>query len=184
MAPVPTVTVRLAGTRRQVEVARALFLEYRAWLVEHREVTAFADSVLARGLLRMDQEIADLPGKYSPPRGALFVAFADQEPIGCAALRPWDEYTAELKRLFVRTSARTRGVGRRLTARALEKAHQLGVRRVILDTLPGMTGAISLYRTMGFQAIPAYWPNPVASALYFEYRFDDAIYVGGNPPLR
>ncbi len=150
MAPVPTVTVRLAGTRRQVEVARALFLEYRAWLVEHREVTAFADSVLARGLLRMDQEIADLPGKYSPPRGALFVAFADQEPIGCAALRPWDEYTAELKRLFVRTSARTRGVGRRLTARALEKAHQLGVRRVILDTLPGMTGAISLYRTMGF----------------------------------
>jgi len=181
---VSNVTVRVARTRRDLEVVRALFFEYRAWLVDHREVTAFADPLLARGLRRMDQEIADLPGEYSPPRGALFVASGKNRPIGCAALRPWDEDTVELKRLFVRTGSRSSGVGRRLAAKALEFAQQRGVQRVILDTLPGMTAAISLYRTMGFRAVPAYWANPVESALYFEYRFDEAIPDGSTPASR
>jgi putative acetyltransferase len=173
-APAPTlpVVIREARTARQIESVRALLQEYRTWLVEHREVTAFADPLLMRGLERFDREMASLPGEYAPPRGALFVAYQGTTALGCAALRPLADRSIELKRVFVRTDSRQGGVGRRLTERALEKARRLGAPRVVLDTLPGMTAAISLYRSMGFREIPAYWPNPVPTALYFEYRWE------------
>jgi GNAT superfamily N-acetyltransferase len=162
--------IRAATTASQTEVVRGLFREYRAWLAEHREVTAFSDSLLARGLERLDQEIEDLPGPYAGPRGALYLAYDRKDAVGCAALRPLDSLTMELKRLFVRPGYRGRGVGRKLTERTVRRAQQLGAERIVLDTLPGMTGAISLYTELGFRPISAYWPNPVPSALYFEYR--------------
>jgi putative acetyltransferase len=173
-APAPTlpVVIREARTARQIESVRALLQEYRTWLVEHREVTAFPDPLLMRGLERFDREMASLPGEYAPPRGALFVAYQGTTALGCAALRPLADRSIELKRVFVRTDSRQGGVGHRLTERALEKARRLGAPRVVLDTLPGMTAAISLYRSMGFREIPAYWPNPVPTALYFEYRWE------------
>ncbi len=164
------ISTRLATTPTEIEHARALFLEYRAWLIAHREVTAFPDEVLARGLQIMDQEIVRLPGEYVPPRGALYLAWAGGDPIGCAALRPLGPTTAEFKRLFVRPSSRSSGVGRDLTARALRRARAVGYRRVVLDTLPTMVRAIALYRSMGFTATAAYWKHPVPGALFFEIR--------------
>jgi GNAT superfamily N-acetyltransferase len=163
-------SIRLATTPTEVERARTLFLEYREWLVAHREVTAFPDDVLARGLKIMDREIEGLPGEYVPPRGALYLAWAGGDPIGCAALRPLGPTTAEFKRLFVRPSSRSSGVGRDLTARALLRARKVGYRRVVLDTLPTMGRAIALYRSMGFLPIAAYWKHPVPGALFFEIR--------------
>jgi putative acetyltransferase len=155
---------------REIEAARELFREYRAWLVEHREVTAFADSVLATGLGYFDKEMADLPGAYRPPGGALFVAYDGPTPVGCAALRELTSGVGELKRVFVRPSHRGGGVGRRLTARILQQARKEGHQRVVLDTLPRMVHAISLYKDMGFLPIQPYWSHPVAEALFFELR--------------
>src|SRR5271155_5804030 len=112
-------SIRTVRSASQLENTRALFLEYRDWLIQHREVTAFADSILARGVELLAQEIARLPGEYGPPRGELFLAYVGSTPIGCAALRSLDRATMEFKRLFVRPSARHGGVGRRLTERAL-----------------------------------------------------------------
>jgi GNAT superfamily N-acetyltransferase len=163
-------SIREVRTAVQVEEARKLFLEYRAWLAVHREVTAFADSFLKTGLSFLDEEIRALPGAYAPPRGALLVAYEGATPIGCAALRPHGPGTAEFKRLFVRPSRRNTGVGRRLTLRTLARARRLGYDRVVLDTLPRMDRAIALYRTLGFRTIPRYWDHPVADALFFELR--------------
>jgi len=153
-------------------VARALFREYREWLVEHREVTAFGDAILRRGLQYFDREIADLPGDYAPPGGALFVAFEGPTAFGCAALRRQGRGVAEFKRLYVRATHRGTGMGRRLTRRALERARRLGYRRVVLDTLPTMVAAIATYRKMGFRPTGKYWPHPVKDALFFEYRLN------------
>ena len=37
-----------------------------------------------------DTELANLPGDYSPPRGALLLAWVDQKLAGCCAMRPID----------------------------------------------------------------------------------------------
>ena len=44
--------------------------------------------------------LAELPGPYGPPRGALLVARADGASAGCVLLRPLDDETAEIKRLY------------------------------------------------------------------------------------
>jgi ribosomal protein S18 acetylase RimI-like enzyme len=163
------ITVRLARTGRDVEAARELFLEYRNWLAEHREVTVFEDSILKTGLDLFDEEIRSLPGAYGPPRGALYLAVEGVTPIGCGALRPVEPRTAEIKRLFVQPGYRGSHLGRRITRVLLNRARKLGYHRVVLDTLPKMEAAIAIYRKMGFAPIPPYWAHPVPDALFFEY---------------
>ena len=62
---------------------RALFSEYGSWLRNHREITAFPDSILRRGLQSLQREIASLPGAYGPPAGRLFLARVGDSVAGC-----------------------------------------------------------------------------------------------------
>lgn len=167
----PPSSVREARLPRDRGAVRELFIEYRAWLVEHREVTAFDDATFETGLRYFDQEVESLPGEYGPPGGALFLAFRERRPIGLGALRYLRSNTGEAKRIYVRPEARGLGLGRRITRAILNRARALGYERVVLDTLPKMTAAIRVYRGMGFVPIPAYWAHPYPSALFFEYRF-------------
>ncbi len=145
--------------------------EYRDWLATHREITAFPDPVLKRGLRELDAEIEGLPGSYRPPGGALVIARIGRTPVGCGALRRRSRSVGEIKRVYVRPRYRGRGLGLRLTRSLLERARKYGYRRVVLDTLPAMRAAIRVYRDQGFVPTPRYWDHPVADALFFEYRF-------------
>ena len=55
---------------------------------------------------------ASMPGSYVPPRGGLWLAVHDGTGVGCVALRPLDDDSAEVKRMFVDEAWRGRGVGR------------------------------------------------------------------------
>ena len=59
-----------------------------------------------------EQELADLPGRYAPPEGALLLAVEGEVAVGCVGFRPRVDGEAELKRLYVRPSHRGRQVGR------------------------------------------------------------------------
>ncbi|MGD0588363.1 MAG: GNAT family N-acetyltransferase [Thermoplasmata archaeon] len=161
------ISIRLAKSDRDWVLARSLLLEYLDWLIEHREVTAFDDSVLKVGVDDFHQEVASLPGPYGPPRGSLFLAFADGMPVGCGALKSLGRYRAEIKRIYIRPSSRGSGLGRRITRTLVNRARALGYQSVALDTLPTMTAAIAIYRSEGFEPIPRYWPHPVPDALFF-----------------
>lgn len=115
-----------------------------------------------------DREVAELPGAYAPPRGALLVARVDGAAAGCVALRPLDVETCEMKRLFVRGTARGLGLGERLALAVLDEARRLGYRRMRLDTLPTMGAAQGLYKRLGFRDIEPYTDNPIAGTRFLE----------------
>jgi DNA-binding MarR family transcriptional regulator/GNAT superfamily N-acetyltransferase len=130
------------------------------------------------GFQGIERELAGLPGKYAPPKGALFLARlplkgegrgpAAGEPAGCAALRALEGDACEMKRLFVRPEYRGYGIGRALAARAIETARSLGYGRMRLDTLERLEGAVLLYRSLGFEPIPPYCENPLPGAMFWE----------------
>ena len=77
-----------------------------------------------------------------------------------------------MKRLFVRpafqgTGLEDAGSPRRSSRQDAKKA---GYESMRLDTLPSMTAARGLYRSLGFEEIDAYRPNPVHGTAYFELR--------------
>jgi len=146
-----------ATTADEIEHARALFTEYAAGL---------GFSLCFQGF---DQELADLPGDYALPVGRLLLAYDDEQLLGCIALRRRDEVTCEMKRLFLRPTARGKGAGRILVDQILAAAREIGYQRMVLDTVPGtMDKAIELYRSIGFREIAPYYQSPVPGALFME----------------
>lgn len=117
-----------------------------------------------------DAELAALPGAYVPPDGAFLHALLGDQLAGVVALRGLDRAAGivEMKRLYVTTSARRHGLGRRLAMAAIEAARGLGYGRVRLDTLPAMREAQALYRKLGFVPIGNYNGNPIEGAVFME----------------
>ena len=153
--PVPDADIS-AFTERDTGAVRLLFAEY----AESLEIDL--------GFQGFGEEVARLPGRYAPPRGALLVARIEGEPVGCVGIRPLDDGACELKRLFVRPAYRSGGTGRRLLEEAVAAARRIGYRTMRLDTIPGMERAQSIYARFGFREIDAYTANPVAGARYLE----------------
>ncbi len=120
-------------------------------------------------------ELADFPGKYAPPDGALLLATVDGEAAGAVALRRLDATTCEMKRLYVkpafrgRRTADGRSIGRALAEDIVALGRERGYRRLRLDTIGGkMRQALSLYRSMGFVEIPPYYASPIPDTAYME----------------
>jgi putative acetyltransferase len=122
-----------------------------------------------------EAELADFPGKYAPPEGALLLATAGREAAGTVALRKLDATTCEMKRLYVkpafrgRRTAEGRSIGRALAEDIVAIGRESGYRRLRLDTIGGkMRQALSLYRSMGFVEIPPYYASPIPDTAYLE----------------
>lgn len=116
----------------------------------------------------IDVEIAELPGVYHPPTGALFLATNfDGKAIGCAAVHRLGETDdAELKRLFVEPNYRCLGIAKSLIKATLDTAREMRCKRLVLDTMPAMTAAIAIYEALGFQKIDPYWDNVLPVIFY------------------
>jgi GNAT superfamily N-acetyltransferase len=91
----------------------------------------------------------DLEG-LRQPRARLYVAEVVGEPIGMGGLRPLTADDAEIKRMYVRPSARGQGAGRAILQRLIDDARGLGYRTIHLDSAPFMHEAQTLYRSFGF----------------------------------
>ena len=139
----------------------ALFGEYTDMLVA-------GDASFAGYLAQQnyDEELRHLEKKYGPPDGRLLLALCGGEAAGCAALRRIDESRCEMKRLYVRPAFRGLGLGRALSERIVADARALGYREMLLDTLPFLTEAIALYRSLGFEEVAQYNDSPMSDAIY------------------
>ena len=116
-----------------------------------------------------DRELAELPGKYAPPGGRLYLAQVDDHIAGCIALRPLDkDGLCEMKRLYVKEKFRGNGIGKLLSEKIISDARVIGYKAMRLDTLQRMAVARSLYTKLGFEIIPAYYDNPMDEVVYME----------------
>jgi ribosomal protein S18 acetylase RimI-like enzyme len=157
-----SVSVR-AATVADHETVRLLFTEYVT--APHSE-SQFHEYLAQQDFIR---EIAELPGLYAPPLGALLLAEHGALAVGCVALKPLEPpEICEMKRLYVRPQARGLGAGHALVAAVIDAGRNAGYRSMRLDCMPSMHDAQRLYRTFGFSEIAAYNANPVAGSLFFE----------------
>jgi putative acetyltransferase len=116
-----------------------------------------------------EQELAGLPGEYALPDGRLLLAEYEGQLAGCVALHKWQADICEMKRLYLRSSFRGKGLGRALAETIIGEARSIGYRRMRLDTIePIMKDAVEMYRKLGFREVAPYRPNPIAGAMYME----------------
>jgi GNAT superfamily N-acetyltransferase len=143
-----------ATTPHEWNEARRLVREYAAALDVDLSFQNFA------------AELEHLPTEYATPAGAFILAEDDGQYLACIAVRQFAAGVAEIKRLYVAPAARGRGLGRVLVERIIAEARKLGYRSLLLDTLPFMMEAQSLYLSMGFKATTAYRFNPIAGSAF------------------
>lgn len=120
----------------------------------------------ARLIAKLSKELSELygddgAGSFRPddvrvPRAAFVIARADDVAVGCGALRPVDQSTAEVKRMFVEPEARGRGVARLILAKLEAVAREFGYERIILETGIHLHGAIRLYEAAGYRRMACY----------------------------
>ena len=145
-----------AHTEAHYRSARILFVQYADTLGFDLEFQGFS------------RELATLPGSYAPPRGCILLAAEDGRMVGCVALRPLEANICEMKRLFVVPDYRGRGVGRLLASGVIDRAREMGYRKMRLDTVATMQAARTLYYSLQFHDITAYRFNPVEGSSYME----------------
>ena len=104
-----------------------------------------------------------------PPHGAFLLASADGEPLACGAVKAIAPRTGSLKRMWVASSARGLGLGRRLLEALETEAHALGLTTIRLETNRALTEAIQLYQSAGYAEVPAFNDEPYANH-WFEKR--------------
>ena len=151
-----SITVTQADSPTDMECVRALFIEYQQWLNVDLCFQGF------------DEELLNLPGAYASPRGRLLLACVGETVAGTVGMWPLGTDVCEMKRLYVRPPWLGRGLGRRLAGAIVDEAKAAGYTRMRLDSLERLVAARTLYKSMGFVRIPAYYDNPLDGVLFMQ----------------
>ncbi len=105
---------------------------------------------------KADYESLDHPETYIlAPGGAIVVALYRGEAIGVCALIKMDdpEYDYELAKMAVSPKGQGKGIGWRLGQAVIEKAREMGAKKIYLESNTVLTPAINLYHKLGFQKV-------------------------------
>ncbi|MEX1203587.1 MAG: GNAT family N-acetyltransferase [Ferruginibacter sp.] len=143
-------------TDEQYAAAAQLFQEYATWL---------GIDLCFQGF---EEEVRTLKKMYGPPNGGIVLCEIDGKYIGCVGIRKIDKSTAELKRMYVQPHQQQKGIGTAMLEKAFQLARDCGYQKIKLDTLNTMKPAMDIYLKNGFKEIPAYYHNPIETAVYFE----------------
>ena len=96
----------------------------------------------------------DPNGQIVAKGGHVFLAKIDGVPVGCVALLAYGGQQFELSKMAVAPERRGAGIGRILMKQTLERARQMGARRVFLGSNSILANAVHLYESLGFRHVP------------------------------
>ena len=86
----------------------------------------------------------------------VLVAFLDNRPVACGAMKPFGENALEIKRMYTLPEERGKGLGEKILIELQNWAQQLQYQELVLETGHSFIPAIALYEKHGFKRIPNY----------------------------
>ena len=86
----------------------------------------------------------------------VIVAYEGSLPVGCGAIKAFEENAMEVKRMYVLPEKRGLGVAAIVLNELEIWAKSLGYQRCVLETGDDMLPAVRLYQKAGYQRIPNY----------------------------
>jgi GNAT superfamily N-acetyltransferase len=95
------------------------------------------------------------PAEFAPPKGLFLVGFLAETGVACGGWRSHGT-DAELKRMYVRPSARGKGLARAVLAELERTALTAGHHRLLLETGRKQPEAVALYRSAGYTDVPPF----------------------------
>jgi GNAT superfamily N-acetyltransferase len=145
----PAPRIEIAPMTHLAELARCevLFIDYDDWVAAY----LYDHGVVMDSAACTKAFVAQQAPKLLTGRSRLYVAYLDGRPAGVLALTEVDEDAAEVTRLFVRATARRRGVARALLERLIEDARSLGYRTLQIRMLSFMKDARGVCDAAGFK---------------------------------
>lgn len=153
------ITVTKAETPEDLDTARDLIRAFMRWAMA--EIAKSDNPAVFAGL---EAELAELPGRYGPPKGCLALARLNGAPAGCVAFFDRGNATMEIKRMFVLPQARGHNIGGRMLDLLLTQARAMGHRRCLLWSHHTMHAAHAVYVRAGFRKVPLSEDFPGAAA--------------------
>lgn len=162
--------IKTPETVEETDHVRQMCWEYRDFLMslgpeDVRIVTTFYPKDRYAALM------AALEREHAAPAGGLKLALKDGAPVGCGMFHTVLPGAAEIKRVYVRDSARGLGAGRALMQALMDDCRARGFERIVMDTGRVQVAAQQLYLSLGFrlrgpyQEIP---PETLDRLVFFE----------------
>jgi len=99
------------------------------------------------------------------------VAYEDEKPVGCGALKKYRSDTMEIKRMYVLPEKRKRGIASKILTELEVWAGELSYIKCILETGKKQPEAVELYKKNGYTLIQNYGQYAgVENSLCFEKK--------------
>lgn len=115
-----------------------------------------------------DSDLDDIEQSYFLKGGYFEKVLDNNQVIACWGLFPLENDIVELRKMYMVKDYRGKGIGKRLLERSLNKASELGFKRVTLETAGVLKEAIGLYEKFGFKE---FFPEHISC------RCDQAYYL-------
>jgi len=151
--------IQVVSAKHETQV-RKLLSEYIQWLKEKAKqeygISVNLDTTLQSFMKGFDA--------FYPPRGRMYLSKVEGEMVGIGCLKQLDNNVGEIKRMFVKSEYRGRGIGKMILDTLLADARSIGYTKVRLDSPKFSIEAHGLYQSMGFRFIEPYQGSEGAEA--------------------
>ena len=99
------------------------------------------------------------------------IAYENEKPSGCGALKEFNANTMEIKRMYVSPESRKKGIATKILTELENWSSELSYENCILETGKRQPEAIELYKKNGYKRIPNYGQySGVENSLCFEKK--------------
>ncbi len=104
------------------------------------------------------------------------VAYENDEPVGCGAIKNLNEDAMEVKRMYTSPAHRSKGIATQILTELEAWASELSYKKCILETGKRQQEAVRLYEKNGYQIIPNYGQYAVMeNSVCFEKYLVDSL---------
>ena len=84
------------------------------------------------------------------------VTYVDKKPVGCGAIKKFNNTSVEVKRMFVSKSERGKGIAQKIVIELETWATELGYKKLVLETGKRQIEAVKFYKKCKYKIIPNY----------------------------